>query len=68
MMTKVAKLFEEEKIESGRLASEKAARESEERLIKKMLEHHYSIKEIMDIVISLTEEDVRKLSEEINKN
>lgn len=67
MMTKVAKLFEEEKIEYGRLASEKAARESEERLIKRMLEHHYSIKEIMDIVISLTEEDVRKLSEEINK-
>lgn len=82
MMTKVSKLFEEEKIEYGRKvaaevsekaakatkeAVEKATRENEIGIVKRMLSNGISLEQVKAVVTILTEEEVKDLQKEVKR-
>ncbi|GAA0806106.1 hypothetical protein GCM10008910_43860 [Faecalicatena orotica] len=82
MMTKVSKLFEEEKIEYGRKvaaevsekaakatkeAVEKATRENEIGIVKRMLSNGIPLEHVKAVVTILTEEEVKDLQKEVKR-
>ncbi len=82
MMTKVSKLFEEEKIEYGRKvaaevsekaakatkeAVEKATRENEIGIVKRMLSNGIPLEQVKAVVTILTEEEVKDLQKEVKR-
>lgn len=65
MMTKVAQLFEEEKIEYGKKEAEKAARDIETRLVKQLLAYGDPVDKISSITTILTKEEIAAIKEEL---
>lgn len=61
MMTKVARLFEEEKLEYAKEQSEKMACE----MAKRMLARGMSVDEVADIAETLSKAEIRELAEEL---
>lgn len=66
MMTKVAKLFEEEKIEYGKAVAEKVAKEKEIQIVKKMLANGISREQVTGVLTILTEDEVKDLQKGIS--
>ena len=74
MMTKVSRLFEEEKIEYGKKvaaeaaekAAKKAAKENEIEIVKRMLSNGISLEQVKAVVTILTEKEIKDLQKDIN--
>lgn len=70
-MTKVAKLFEDEKLEYGRQqakeAAKKAAIDKEVELVRRMISRGYTMSDIMEVATILTKDDIMDLMGEKHK-
>ncbi|GAA0801060.1 hypothetical protein GCM10008910_30130 [Faecalicatena orotica] len=73
MMTKVSRLFEEEKIEYGKKvaaeaaekAAKEAAKENEMEIVKRMLSNGIPLEQVKAVATTLTEKEIKDLQKKI---